>query len=85
MNQILCGCGGEPYENGGERAMEERETCSGWERVSREKNIPIFGIRDGNGILYIRIINEIFIKISALMSTFFWPLDLLKSNSLVKV
>ena len=36
----------EPYENGGGRAMEERETCSGWERESRKKNIPIFGIRD---------------------------------------
>ena len=36
----------EPYENGGGRAMEERKMCSGWERDSREKNIPIFGIRD---------------------------------------
>ena len=36
----------EPYENGDGRAMEERETFSGWERESREKNIPIFGIRD---------------------------------------
>ena len=36
----------EPYENGGGRAMEERQTCSGWKRKSREKNIPIFGIRD---------------------------------------
>ena len=36
----------EPYENGGGKAMEEREMCSGWERESREKNIPIFGIRD---------------------------------------
>ena len=26
--------------------MEEKETCSGWERESREKNILIFGIRD---------------------------------------
>ena len=41
----------EPYENGGGRAMEERETCSGWERESREKNIPIFGIRDMYGML----------------------------------
>ena len=37
---------GEPYKNGGGRAMEEKETCSGWERESREKNISIFGIRD---------------------------------------
>ena len=36
----------EPYENGGGRAMEEREMFSGWERERREKNIPIFGIRD---------------------------------------
>ena len=36
----------ESYENGGGRAMEEREMCSGWERESREKNIPIFGIKD---------------------------------------
>ena len=36
----------EPYENRGGRAMEERETCNGWERESREKNIPIFEIRD---------------------------------------
>ena len=36
----------EPYENGGGRAMEERETCSGWQRESREKYIPIFAIRD---------------------------------------
>ena len=36
----------EPYENGGGRAMEEREMYSGWERGSRKKNIPIFGIRD---------------------------------------
>ena len=36
----------EPYENGGGRAMEERKMCSGWERDSREKNIPIFEIRD---------------------------------------
>ena len=35
-----------PYENGGGRAMEEWETCNGWERESREKNIPIFGIGD---------------------------------------
>ena len=41
----------EPYENGDERVMEERETCSGWERESREKNIPIVGIRDGYGML----------------------------------
>ena len=40
----------EPYENGGGRAMEERETCSGWERESREKNIIIFGIRDRYGM-----------------------------------
>ena len=40
----------EPYENGGGRAIE-RETCSGWERESREKNIPIFGIRDRYGML----------------------------------
>ena len=40
-----------PYENGGGRAMEEREMCSGWERESREKNIPIFGIRDRYGML----------------------------------
>ena len=31
--------------------MEERETCSGWERENREKNITIFGIRDWYGIL----------------------------------
>ena len=36
----------EPYENGGRRAMEERKMCSGCERESRKKNIPIFGIRD---------------------------------------
>ena len=41
----------EPYENGGGRAMEEREMCSGWERESKEKNIPIFGIRDRYGML----------------------------------
>ena len=41
----------EPYKNGGGRAMEERETCSGWERESREKNIPIFEIRDMYGML----------------------------------
>ena len=62
----------EPYENGGGRAIEERETCSGWERESREKNIPIFRIRDKYGMLHIRIINEILIKISTLMSAFFF-------------
>ena len=36
----------ESYENGDERVMEEREKCSGWERESWEKNIPIVGIRD---------------------------------------
>ena len=36
----------ESYENGGGRATEEREMCSGWERESIEKNIHIFGIRD---------------------------------------
>ena len=36
---ILCG-----YGDG--RAIKEIETCSGWERESIEKNIPIFGIRD---------------------------------------
>ena len=41
----------EPYENGGGRAMEESQTCSGWKRESREKNIPIFGIRDRYGML----------------------------------
>ena len=41
----------EPYENGDERVMEERETCSGWERESREKNIPIVEIRDRYGML----------------------------------
>ena len=41
----------EPYENGGGRATEERGTCSGWERESREKNIPIVGIRDRYGML----------------------------------
>ena len=40
----------EPYENGGGRVMEERETCSGWERESREKNIHIFGIGDRYGM-----------------------------------
>ena len=40
-----------PYENGGGRAIEKRETCSGWERESREKNIRIFGIRDMYGML----------------------------------
>ena len=41
----------ELYENGCGRAIEERETCGGWERESREKNIPIFGIRDRYGML----------------------------------
>ena len=41
----------EPYENGGGGAMEEREACSGWERESKEKNIPIFGSRDRYEIL----------------------------------
>ena len=41
----------EPYENGGGRAMEEREMCSGWERESKEKNILIFGIRKRYGML----------------------------------
>ena len=36
----------ECYENGGGRAMGEREMCSGWESERREKNIPIFGIGD---------------------------------------
>ena len=36
----------EPYENKGGRAIEERETCSGWKKESKKKNIPIFGIRD---------------------------------------
>ena len=40
----------EPYENGGGRAMEEREMCSGWERESIEKNIHIFGIGDRYGM-----------------------------------
>ena len=40
-----------PYENGGGRAMEEWEMCNGWERKSKEKNIPIFGIRDRYGML----------------------------------
>ena len=74
-----------PYENGGGRAMEEREMCSGWERESIEKNIPIFGIRNRYEMLWIRIINEIFFRISALMSAFFLPLDLLKSNNLENV
>ena len=66
----------EPYENGGGRVMEERETCSGWERESREKNIPNADIL---------IINKIIIRISALMSAFFLLLDLLKSNGLENV
>ena len=66
----------EPYENGGGGAMEERETCSGWERESREKNIPNADIL---------IINKIIIRISALMSAFFLLLDLLKSNGLENV
>ena len=41
----------EPYENGGGRAMEERETCGGWEGESKEKSLPIFGIRDRYGML----------------------------------
>ena len=41
----------EPYKNRGGRAMEEREMCSGWERESKKKNIPIFGIRDSYGML----------------------------------
>ena len=41
----------EPYENEGGKVMEERETCSRWEKESREKNIHIFGIRDKYGML----------------------------------
>ena len=41
----------EPYENGGGRVIEERETGSGWERESREKNINISGIRYRYGML----------------------------------
>ena len=41
----------EPYENGGGRVIEERETGSEWERESREKNINISGIRYRYGML----------------------------------
>ena len=41
----------EPYVNGGGRAIKAREACNGWERESKEKNIPIFWIRDRYGML----------------------------------
>ena len=36
-------------------------------------------------MLYIRIINEILIRISVIISAFFLPLDILKSNVLEKL
>ena len=62
----------------GERDREKR----------RESNITFFfflGLEIDIKYNKWGIINEILIRILALMRVFFWPLDLLKSNSLKKV
>ena len=55
---------------------------NGGERESRENVYQFLVLDIGMECYKYKIINEILIGISALMSVFFLPLNLLKSNSL---
>ena len=65
--------------------MVDNRKGNGGERESRENVYQFLVLDIGMECHKYKIINKILIGISALMSVFFLPLDLLKSNSLKNV